>query len=114
MFMVSYFFGLPFSHRHFTSGASLYTFNMVLYTGAPLSHPVYPAFFFTSSLSVQKPGSAGCLGSNGLEGNAAFTLWLKGTHMYAAIFPSFPLLPPPFHQRCLLTPKIWFYTQEHP
>ncbi|OCT60705.1 hypothetical protein XELAEV_18046726mg [Xenopus laevis] len=60
---------------------------MVLYTGAPLSHSVDHAFLFTPSLSVQKPGSAGCLGSNGMERNAVFTLWLKGAYMYAAMFP---------------------------
>ncbi|OCT60650.1 hypothetical protein XELAEV_18046670mg [Xenopus laevis] len=66
---------------------------MVLYTGAPLSHSVDPAFLFTPSRSVQKPGSAGCLGSNVMEGNAAFTLWPKGTHMYAAMFPYLTIFP---------------------
>ncbi|OCT77953.1 hypothetical protein XELAEV_18029051mg [Xenopus laevis] len=33
-------------------------------------------------------GSAGCPGSNEMERNAAFIMWLKCAHVYAALFPS--------------------------
>ncbi|OCT60706.1 hypothetical protein XELAEV_18046727mg [Xenopus laevis] len=54
-------------------GASPYTQNMVFYTRATISHSVDPAFLFTPSLSLQKPGSVDYLGSNGMERNAEFT-----------------------------------------